>query len=139
LNWIPERVFFLAHFVANPLKAMKEEEDTPKKQSTIIDDYDPSSPEKMQNIKNEFIKFDSGLKEKQYIAKKNNQKKVVRFATGTVHVKELSMTLTTQISWVKVANASVSNFNMSVAIDKDTQKYKGSLENLEVFDLTNYQ
>mmetsp|Transcript_28863 Transcript_28863/g.26185 ORF Transcript_28863/g.26185 Transcript_28863/m.26185 type:complete len:119 (+) Transcript_28863:652-1008(+) len=118
---------------------MKEEEDTPKKQSTIIDDYDPSSPEKMQNIKNEFIKFDSGLKEKQYIAKKNNQKKVVRFATGTVHVKELSMTLTTQISWVKVANASVSNFNMSVAIDKDTQKYKGSLENLEVFDLTNYQ
>lgn len=28
---------------------------------------------------------------------------------------------------------------MTVDVDKDTSRYKGSLENLEIFDLTNYQ
>ena len=123
LNWIPERIFSLIHFFTK--------KKTPKKESEDLSDK--ISPTMRQS---DVIKIEG---QKQYIAKKTDNKQVARLLSGLIKVKQLSVTLTSRISWIKLANVTLSRLNMTLISDKNLSNFKGSLENIQAFDLTNYQ
>jgi hypothetical protein len=49
------------------------------------------------------------------------------------------MTLITRITWMKLAKVTLRNLTMETTFDSSGEYYKGSLENIQAFDLTNYQ
>ena len=127
INYIPERVYFLMDFFLKPLSPKAAENNNSRRNSISSNN---------SNVDLEEEQIDTG---KQYINKKADNKEEVRFIVGVVKVNELSLTLYTQISHIKLAKATLQNLATDIVVDKNALSCKGSLKNMQVFDLTNYQ
>ena len=131
INYIPERVYALGHFFVVPISQISQ-----VSKSTASE---PQISLKASESISGFEKDAIGIQGKHFIAKKLENNKEVKFFTGSVQIKELSLTLFTQISHIKLAQTKLQQFQVDIDINKKAIAYKGSLKNIQLFDLTNYQ
>jgi len=121
LNWIPERMNYLMKFFTDPIRENIEENNTRASEIGV-------RPANLITIE----------VEKQFIARKTNKHETTTATKGLIKIKQVALTLTTRTSWIKLGSIYVKKLNMNVSIDKDKTNLKGTLANIQVFDLTNY-
>jgi len=123
INYVPERIYFLMNFFTKSAPKTGEEERGK--------DRSPGSPQKHAG--------GDANKGIHYIAKKAENKKEIKFLTGDIKVNELSITMYSQVTHLKIARLGLQELVVDMNVDKDASRYKGSLKNIQAFDLTNYQ
>ena len=129
INYIPARIYFLIHFFLDPIPLINME-----------DSSSPAPPERStRKATTDITPSDAGIKNIHYIAKKAENKQEVKFLTGEIRVNQLSLILFSLKTHLKIAEASLQHLVVDMNVDKNLAAYKGSLQNIQVFDLTNYQ